>query len=126
MSTDSESNQISHVVDPTKIADLKKLDTVDTPFLLPVIETYLDKSVQMMAHIEKAVAEKDPIALEGTAHKLKGSSGNFGAKMLVKTLMQLEKLGQNWTVDGSAELFVEVRVEYDLVCRELNRLKETL
>ncbi len=67
----------------------------------------------------------DAYALERTAHSLKGSIGNFGAKRSFDAAYRLEKLGKEGKMDESKEAFKELEKELIVLEAELRRtLKE--
>lgn len=75
----------------------------DQDLLQEIIRIYLDKAPQQISNIEKSIAEQDTNRLEQTAHALKGSVANFGAKTAQSLARQLEEMGRNKTMDEAPE-----------------------
>ena len=67
---------------------------VDLELVTELIELFLEESPKLLADVQLAVQRRDAKAIERTAHRLKGSAGNFGMNATVATALRLEVLGR--------------------------------
>jgi len=125
--TRSTKNQTNPLVAPVKIPqtnlpvlDTKVLTTLRQLFdynapdmLTETVEIYLEDSQKTLIELRQAVAKHDSQKIYETAHSLKGSSGNLGAKKFVALCAQLEALGRNGLTDGANELLADLEVAYN-------------
>ena len=75
-----------------------------------------------MAKIKESFENGDANSLERTAHALKGSVGNFGAKRSFEAAYRLEKMGKEKKLDDAREAFDEL--EEELAALETEMKKE--
>jgi len=71
----------------------------DLELLKEIGALFLDEYPRCLDDIHKALAAGDSQLLERTAHGLKGSVANFGARAAVDAAFQLEQLGKAGKVD---------------------------
>ena len=71
----------------------------DLELLKEIGALFLDEYPRSLDDIHKALATGDSQLLERTAHGLKGSVANFGARAAVDAAFQLEQLGKAGKVD---------------------------
>ena len=74
----------------------------DEELLKEIADIFLEDYPKVLEEIQAALACGDARRLEQSAHTLKGSAGNFGAKAVVETASRLEQLGRTGRVDGAA------------------------
>ena len=91
----------------------------DLELVTELIELFLEESPKLLVDVQIAVQRRDAKAIERTAHRLKGSAGNFGMNATVKTAMRLEVLGR--TGDLS-----DADATCQALCDELRQLQEEL
>ena len=91
----------------------------DLELVTELIELFLEESPKLLVDVQIAVQRRDAKAIERTAHRLKGSAGNFGMNATVKTAMRLEVLGR--TGDLS-----DAEATCQSLCDELRQLQEEL
>lgn len=72
----------------------------DEELLKEIADIFLEDYPKVFAEIEAALACGDARRLEQSAHTLKGSAGNFGAKAVVETASRLEQMGRTGRLDG--------------------------
>jgi CheY-like chemotaxis protein len=79
-------------------AALERMDG-DADLLKELAGLFLEELQRWMAQIRHAVAGRDAPTLQGTAHTLKGSVGNFSAQEAFEAARQLEACGreQDWS-----------------------------
>lgn len=83
---------------------LERMDG-DKELLGELVELFLEESPSMLAAIKGAVAQHDTKALEYSAHTLKGSVGNFGAKNVYEAAFVLEQAGRAESLSGTEVAF---------------------
>jgi HPt (histidine-containing phosphotransfer) domain-containing protein len=66
----------------------------DADLLKEIAVLFLDDYPKVLADLRKAAESGDAKAVERTAHGLKGSVSNFGAKPAVDAAFELETLGR--------------------------------
>jgi two-component system, sensor histidine kinase and response regulator len=74
----------------------------DEELLKEIAEIFLEDYPKVLAEIQAALASGDARRLEQSAHSLKGSAGNFGAKAVVGAASRLEQLGRAGRANGVA------------------------
>ncbi len=90
-------------ISPDVIVVSEALERVDgdKELLCELVELFLEESPSMLADIKGAVARNDTKALEYSAHTLKGSVGNFGAKDVYEAAFVLEQAGRAGSLSGT-------------------------
>jgi signal transduction histidine kinase/CheY-like chemotaxis protein len=99
------------------------------PLLRQMIDLVLADCPTLLAQIRTAVAAEDYIALERTAHRLKGSAANLSASRVVAVAQRLEHMGHETNIADADVVFIELEgeilhlenamkslVEKDIVC----------
>jgi len=71
----------------------------DLELLKEIAALFLDDYPRALDEIHQALATGDAKTLERSAHGLKGSVANFGARAAVDAAFQLEQLGRAHTLD---------------------------
>jgi HPt (histidine-containing phosphotransfer) domain-containing protein len=66
----------------------------DVEFVCELIDIYMAEVPKMVQAIHDAISKKDFVALKSTAHALKGSSLNLGAKRIGELCLELEMAGR--------------------------------
>ena len=91
----------------------------DWELLKELAQIFLDHCPEMMLGIRQAVESSDAEALERSAHSMKGSAGNFGAKDVVQKALVLETMGREKHIEGASDVLAELELETE-------KLKEAL
>jgi len=97
------------------IFDLSRsLEIVDSDqgFFREIANLFLENLPDNIARIQEAIAKSDAYALEQTAHSLKGSVGNFGARRAFDIAYQLEILGRDGRLGEAKERILELEREF--------------
>jgi two-component system sensor histidine kinase/response regulator len=82
---------------------------LDPETLAEVVELFLQDCLNLMPTIDAAIQRGDSRMLQSTAHSLKGSAGNFGAKRVQDALQELEALARSGDMNPSAEVFERLK-----------------
>ena len=85
----------------------------DRDLLAEIADLFLDNCPDFLAEVQAAVAGQDADALERSAHKLKGSVGNFCARMAFDAALKLEEIGRGGGLDGAEEALEALEREID-------------
>ena len=88
-----------------------------------IVDLFLGNAQRNCNMVRDALARGDRQALELAAHSLKGSSSTMGAARMAAVCASLEELGHNGVLDGAAPLVDRLDTEFDMVQRELARLR---
>ncbi len=90
---------------------LLKIVGQDEGLLRELAVLFLADKPRLMAEIQDSVTRGDCVKLDGAAHTLKGSVGNFGAPRAAQLAARLEKMGREKNLQGAAETFAELDKE---------------
>ncbi len=83
----------------------------DLELLADLVDIFLEDYPGLLGEMEAAISEGDAEALEQTAHRLKGSVGNFSAEDAQQAALELEEMGRNRSIDGAAETFEQLKTQ---------------
>jgi len=75
----------------------------DAELLKELAQLFLEEYPRLMAELRQAYEQGDAKQVERSAHGLKGSVANFGAKRAVDAAWQIEQLGRGGRLDPVAE-----------------------
>lgn len=98
----------------------------DLDLIPDLIDTFLEHSSKSLSLIKAAVASQDPEELTKTAHALKSMVSNFYAGPVRDVLIQLEKKGQENTLDGVSKLLSDLEKLFENLKTELVLLQRTI
>jgi histidine phosphotransfer protein HptB len=87
--------------------------------LKELIELFIKDARPRMARLEQAVGEKSAFGMETTAHTLKGSANNLGARQMALLCSQLEKAGKAGDFSEAANILLDLKSEFQRVERAL-------
>ena len=105
-------------LDAARIEILRSLDA-----FAPVADIFLEDAPQLLETIRRALAAGDVATAEQTAHRLKGSSANLGAKSLASSFRRLEALARDGDPDPCRRELERAEAEYRAVEAELEELR---
>ncbi len=106
----------------TRLQELK-MET-DSEFVIELIDIYLNETPKQIQAIETALTTKTLPALTITAHTLKGSSLNLGAKQLGALCLTLEEIGRAGKSIPESISITEIKNEYENVKTILSAFKQ--
>ena len=88
-----------------------------------LIDIFLDQTPKLIAELDAAVAAKNANNVERTAHSIKGSAGNFGAKNAWQLAQTVEYAGRGGDLSGAAESAKQLNEELLLVMAALKDIR---
>ena len=88
-----------------------------------LIDIFLDQTPKLLTELDSALASKNAVLAERTAHSLKGSSGNFGAKNAWQLAQTVEYAGRGGDLSGAAESAKQLSEELQLVMAALKEIR---
>jgi HPt (histidine-containing phosphotransfer) domain-containing protein len=94
----------------------------DAGLLKELAELFLEEYPSMLAELRAASAQADAKAIERTAHGLKGSVANFGARTAVEAALRLEQLGREENLAEVERALASLELALAAVHVELARL----
>ena len=94
----------------------------DRDLLKEVAGLFFEDTPRLMTEIRKAVDRADAQALERSAHTLKGSVGNFGARRAFELAFNLEQMGRNGDFARALEVFEQLDQQIALLVPALESL----
>jgi len=98
----------------------------EADFLSHIIGIYLEDSPGLLEDISEALKVNDHEALQVTAHKMKSSNSQIGAKCMEEICIELEKMGleKNVNKEKSRRLLSELEQEFVCVAEELREMRK--
>ncbi|MBI4860134.1 MAG: Hpt domain-containing protein [Candidatus Riflebacteria bacterium] len=84
-------------------------------FFRKLVLLFCKNSEDGLKVMRQAVANEDYLVLTQTAHSVKGSSLNIGARLMATLCASVEDLATERSVIGAAELIERLEREFDLV-----------
>ena len=110
----------SETLDTAVLASLRELGSPEDPNpLQELVDLFLKDGRLRLQKLGLALEAKDWPALSSTAHTLKGSANNLGARQLAALLASLEKHAKTSNLTDSANILLNVRSEFQEVERAL-------
>ena len=123
--TDNPSDGHEADFDPSVLAGLRELQVPGEPdAAVELIDLFLRDTPVKIQSMQSAIARSDAPALKDSAHGLKGSASNLGARRLARLCAELELLSGAGKLAQAAERFGKMTVEYDRVCFVLEQEKK--
>ena len=94
----------------------------DKELLREIAVLFIEECPRALTEIQEAVATRDAAKLENTAHALKGSVANFGARDAVEAAFRLEQMGRANQMTGAGAVLSTLENALSAVCAELASL----
>jgi len=105
-------------------AALNRVDG-DRELLREVADLFYEDAPRLLIEVRNAIQRGDGHALERSAHTLKGSVGNFGARTASEAAFTLEQMGRNGDFARATEVFAQLERQVTLLVPALEAvLKE--
>ena len=121
--SETMSENIHTVIEPSYIQELLNMLGNDNQELSTIIDSYIEDSCSYIEQIKTAVEQKNFNELRMIGHTWKSSSALLGALNLSKLCKEIENCGRTETVDAVAEILTQIKIEYVKVKQELEQLK---
>jgi two-component system sensor histidine kinase/response regulator len=94
----------------------------DKELLREIAVLFIEECPRALAGIQEAIAAGDAVKLENTAHALKGSVANFGARDAVEAAFRLEQMGRAHEMGEAEGILPKLESALSAVCAELGTL----
>jgi len=108
------------------LSRLKELEQeTDFEFVLELLDIYLSETPKQIQTIAMALNMQDFHTLTISAHTLKGSSLNLGAKQLGSLCLELEELGRSGKPIPDGTTTKEIEIEFENVKTMLLAFKQS-
>ena len=85
----------------------------DHDLLQGIVEAFLQECPHLVARIEKAIGQRDAVALRVAAHTIKGSAHYFGARETFERAFRLEKMAGDGKLQRAEETAAALHVELE-------------
>ena len=106
----------SPCLDQAVIAGLRELREPDEPdSFKELAELFIKDGWMRITRLERALADKDSPAAAATAHTLKGSANNLGARQLARLCQSLENTAKSADMTEAANILLELKGEFQQV-----------
>jgi HPt (histidine-containing phosphotransfer) domain-containing protein len=115
----SSNREPSPHLDTSVLDDLRRQMPGRPDILIRIIHSFLRTSPDLLAALQAAIRVRDPEAVRQTAHAMKSSNGQIGAKQLAAMCYELELLGSLGQLLDADQLLAELEQEYQCVEEEL-------
>jgi PAS domain S-box-containing protein len=83
----------------------------DQELLREIADLFLGEAPELLRAIRESLERRDAASLERSAHALKGSVGNFGAKSAFEIALKLETMGRSGDLSGAPETLTELEAK---------------
>jgi CheY-like chemotaxis protein/HPt (histidine-containing phosphotransfer) domain-containing protein len=121
----AESHPTEPVVDPAVFASLRALREAGEPDpAVELIDLFLADTPPRLKAMEAAVREAQPPRLQESAHSLKGTASNLGARRLAAFCAELEAGAKAGDLARAASLLADVTEAYRQVCFVLEQERQ--
>jgi CheY-like chemotaxis protein len=117
---DARQEEATPALDPAVLAELRQLQGEGEPDIVQELaQAFQFETPPLLQALHEAVTKEQPEQLRRTAHNLKGSSNNLGARRMAAPSAELETLGSSGTIEGATEFVARLEQEYHHVCQAL-------
>lgn len=111
------------VLDPAVIQNLRQLTVPGEPDVLnEVFKMFLQEAPPRIERLRNAWATGNIEEVYRTAHSLKGSAGNIGARAMFAVCKDLDEIGRSGNLAPAGPLVDALGVEFARVEAEIHRL----
>jgi HPt (histidine-containing phosphotransfer) domain-containing protein len=102
-------------IDPRALENLRDVLDGDPDLLNELIDLFLSDAPALMQSLYDAVARRDAESLTQTAHSLKGSASNLGARGMAAVCANLERRGRAGSLSGAESACRILKKEFEVV-----------
>ena len=109
----------------SELIDWEQLDMMAdgyTPDFVEIYREFLDQTPELLRVLEEHVASGDVAGARDAAHKIKGSSANFGFVGVSEPMSRIEQQAKDKRdLDGAMELALEARGNFERARGEVSK-----
>ena len=98
-------------------------EAVGEDFIGEMVEAFLEEGAQIVADLEKGLADRDINLFRRAAHSLKSNAATFGAMNLSRLSKELEEVARQGQLEGVTEKLVPLFEAYSNAEHALKELK---
>lgn len=91
-----------------------------------LLDTYIDDSNLKIESLKVGLAQANSDLVRRSAHSLKGSSSNLGAKPLAELCLSVEQRARDQQLEGLDEIIAQVEAEHQTVVGIMEEIKRSL
>lgn len=91
----------------------------DREFLLEVATVFVGECPKLLGAAQQALTAGDPVALQRSAHTIKGGARNFGAAPVMQAARKLEELSRDKLLPDCHAVLLTLRKELNALCPAL-------
>ena len=114
---------VSELLDATTINRLVDIGKATDPgFTVQVLEMFSRQAPTCIEEMRTSLESGDYTTMWKSAHKLKGTCLNIGAKKVAESCKDIERKGRNLEVSGLQGLIMQLEVDYNSTFKELSGL----
>jgi HPt (histidine-containing phosphotransfer) domain-containing protein len=114
---------VSELLDATTINRLVDIGKATDPgFTIQVLEMFSRQAPTCIEEMRTSLESGDYSTMWKSAHKLKGTCLNIGAKKVAEICKDIERKGRNLEVSGLQGLIMQLEVDYNSTYKELSGL----
>jgi HPt (histidine-containing phosphotransfer) domain-containing protein len=96
----------------------------DEELLQELIVDFLEGSTELLQQVAAAVASQDAVAVERTAHKLKGTVSIFGCRSASQTALALETMGRGRDLLKAESSLAELTLQMHTLEKALREIRQ--
>jgi HPt (histidine-containing phosphotransfer) domain-containing protein len=102
-------------IDPRALENLRDVLDGDPDLLNELIDLFLTDAPALMQDLHDAVVRQDAQSITQTAHSLKGSASNLGARGMAAVCANLERRGRAGLLGGAESACRTLAKEFEVV-----------
>ena len=112
----------NELLDVNTLNGVRALQSPKSPNILEqLFEIYRSTAPELLQNLDSAIQDGNCEAIRESAHSLKSSSGNIGARKIFELSAKLEDMGRDEEIDDAGAIFAEVEQLFPKVCELLEQ-----
>ena len=110
------------LLDVNTLNGVRALQSPQSPNILEqLFEIYRSTAPELLQSLNAAIKDGNCEVIRESAHSLKSSSGNIGARKIFELSAKLEDMGRDENIDGADETLAEIEQLFPKVCELLEQ-----
>jgi signal transduction histidine kinase/CheY-like chemotaxis protein len=110
------------LLDVNTLNGVRALQSPQSPNILEqLFEIYRSTAPDLLQNLNAAIQDGNCEEIRESAHSLKSSSGNIGARKIFELSAKLEDMGRDEKIDDAGEVFAEIEQLFPKVCELLEQ-----